>query len=95
MNIRRWFSELRDPARKCARLGHVITSLGEWVYLYPTDDPHAYCYVADSALEVTRKCQRCGRVESVELHDREGISSLTMAPHRWRLLKRDGRLVVR
>lgn len=90
----RWFAELLDPSRKCARLGHRMQDRRVRVYLYPPEGVFRSRHVADRAVEVTPTCERCGHAETTRTEGREGLNGLTMESANWDRLRDKGRLAL-
>lgn len=86
----RWLDELRDPAKKCARLGHKMRRWTVRVYLYPPE--YRWSHVADTGEEAHARCRRCGHVEPVVTTRLGGLNGLSMSSEKWDRLRKDGRV---
>lgn len=91
MSIKRWFAEARNPALKCARIGHAMRDREYRAYIYP---PASRWAVADRAWLKQSSCARCNYAEPEHEISRTGLDGLTMDAEKWDRLMRDGRLPI-
>ena len=85
----RWWREFRQPALKCARLGHAMRVERVRVYLWPSTFWNS---VADTAVEITPVCGRCGLKGETATESRSSLQGLNMPSDDWDTLKEQGRL---
>jgi hypothetical protein len=86
----RWWDELRNPALKCERLGHVMRDREVEVFYWPGRG--IMSCVATEAVEITPTCVCCGHTEDMRVEIERHLTGLTMPSQQWRQLRREGRL---
>ena len=97
MIVMRWWTELRNPALKCARTAHRMWQCRITGFARPGMKGLSYHYraVVVEFTALANMCRRCRDLDesSVQIEHEEGFTGLTMDSARHRQLHRKGVLI--